>query len=159
MRYPLVCFVSIKLVEPSDILGIAHALEDAHVPAAGHHISTVYRVVDRNHGLQHPLRLNHLIRFARSIRCKKVPPGDRSVRAIHRWDALAPLYLIACCQIILGLVLRIFIFKDQVECITLAVFRIYAISCKPATKSVGALMHQRYGSHDPLPVLKPAIGV
>ena len=154
VRRPAVALILVEPVKPSHILGIADGLEYAHVLAAGENVCAFELCVDVHDGPGDELLLVELETAEhRRQRGYKVTPDERHVGdlgnnvdgnllGLHKLEALSELrFALAAHRVVV---------KEDVERVTIAVFRVDAVGGKAAAETVGTVVHRYHALHDRL---------
>ena len=152
MGCPAVGGVFVQTEVAADVLRITHALEYAHVLAAGEDIRTPHAAVHVQHmaggiGLLVQLLFLHAPRLG----LHEVAPDQRCVRhvpaAAHGHGTHGDEVKIAG-QIFFTVLPATFVIIKQVEGIAVGVVGINAIARKAAAQTVGAVVHGLHGAND-----------
>ena len=150
-------------VERADVLGVAHALEGAHVLARRGDEGPVdlpVDVEDVGHGVLGLVQAAG--RQAHGVRGGEVAPDVR--RVLNGGDGLGgdALLLLAHevgVQVGLGLAPGLIGLVHDVEGVQLLVLRVDAVGREAAAQAVGAVVHERDGTQDVAPVVARAASV
>ena len=150
MGGPAIGLIFLQAEITSHILGISHALEHAHVFAAGENISAVNAAVHFQHM---PGRIGFFVQILLfhppGFGLNEVPPDNGRVRNFpapaHGHQAHGGNIKITL-QVLLACFPAVLIVIEQVESVALGIFRINPVPGKPAAQAVASVMHGLHGA-------------
>ena len=152
VRCPAIARVFVQAEVFGDVLRVAHALENAHVPAAGKHVGPLYAGVYGKHMARHVFGLVQLA-FGKlvGLRRGKVAPDQRRAgdgRRLAHGNAGQIHDIEKALQIPFALCFRGRVVVKHVQGVVLRVLRVDAVTGKTAAQTVGALVHGGDGFGD-----------